>query len=260
MSETKRGRRHYGELAVKMALCEWKVREQSSVLGFFWTLLQPLLMFIVLYGLFTKMMSRHTPAYASFLVIGIVQYGFFSQATNLGLSSLIRRRDLIMNFPFPREIVVLASVSSVVLSYVLELVLMLALMLAFGAKVAPAWFAMPVVIVLQIVFVTGLALMLAVASARYHDLNRVWDILTRAGFFLTPIFYSLETLSPSRQELLRFNPMTHVLEATRGCLLGGAAPPWRGLFWGAMATLALAWGGLCVFRSRERSLPDDLAR
>ena len=80
--------RLYWERLWRLTVSEFLLREQSSVVGFLWTLLQPLLLFSVLYGLFTRWMTPRADGYAAYLLIGIVQYGFFNSGSTMGLSSL----------------------------------------------------------------------------------------------------------------------------------------------------------------------------
>lgn len=249
----------YVERLWDLTRCEFKLREQSTILGFGWTLLQPLLMFLVLYGLFTKWMGNHTTDYASYLLVGIVQYGFFNNGSTVGLSSLGRRRGLLLNFRIPRDIVVLSSVLSVAVSYMLEILLILAFYVALGGRPHATWLLLPVLFALHLVLVAGLAFWLSVPAARYPDCERIWTILLTAGFFLTPIFYTLDTISPLRRKLLMLNPMTHVIEMTRSCLIRGEVPSLSEAGGLALVSAILCALGWAVFKRNELKLSDYLA-
>lgn len=239
-----------------MTVCEWKLREQSTVLGFVWTLLQPGLMFFVLYELFTKWMGAGTPNYPTYLLIGIVEYGFFNGATTYGLTSLQRRSGILMNFKVPRELIVLSSGLSVTISYGVELLLVLVFACLLGAAPAFVWlWALPIILV-HVVFVLGLLLSLSIVAARYPDFARIWNIVTTVGFFLTPIFYTLGSIAKSRQKLLLLNPMTHFIELTRACLLRGHAPSATELGGLTLLALVCAASGYAVFKAFELKLAD----
>lgn len=243
----------------RLTVCEWKLREQSTLLGFLWTLLHPLLMFAVLYGLFTKWMGHHTPDYASYLLIGIVEWGFFASATSYGLTSLSRRSGIVLNFRVPRDILVLSAVLSVAISYLCELALMLAFVAAVGAKPSIAWAAVPGLVALQLALVCGVALLLAVLAARHPDVERVWTIFLTAGFFLTPIFYTLDTIAADRRRLLALNPMTQIIELTRGCVMLGHAPPARSMALLALAAATACAAGYGFFRAYRDRIGDWVA-
>jgi lipopolysaccharide transport system permease protein len=247
------------EQVAELTRCEWKLREQSSVVGFLWTLLHPLLMFAVLYALFTKWMGDRMSNYAAFLLIGVVQYGFFNNATTYGLSSLSRRSAILMNFDFPRGAVVLASVLSVALSHLLELGLMLGFLCAIGASPTLSWLALPLLTLLQLAVICGLALVVAVVAARFPDFERVWSVLMTAGFFLTPVFYTLDVVDERRRRFLWLNPITRVIELSRDCLLRGRFPAAGDLAWLGLAAAVLLAAGYGIFKRNEKHLADYVA-
>lgn len=248
----------YLHLLWEMTRCEWRMRDQATTLGFLWTLLQPLLMFGVLYCVFTRWMPVPRRQYASLLLVGIVQYGFFSSATTYGLSSLLRRRAIVLNFPIPRETTVLAAVFSATISYLFEFGLMLVFVVALGARPHPAWILLPALIALFIAIVAGVSLLMAPLAARHPDFERIWGIVVSAGFFLTPSFYSLSTLDPARRRLLSLNPLTHVIEITRGILLQGHWPDARIVAALAAGTIGLAAFAYRWFKSEELAISDYL--
>jgi lipopolysaccharide transport system permease protein len=251
-------RLYFGRLW-QLTLCEYKLREQSTLLGFLWTLLQPLLLFSVLYGLFTRWMIPRTQDYAAYLLIGIVQYGFFSGGSSIGLTSLARRSGLLINFTIPRELVVLSTVASVAISYLLELALVLVFVAVGGVRPHAAWLLLPVLVALHLALVVGVSLWVSVVAARFPDWERIWSILMTAGFFLTPIFYTLDSVSPRRRAVLRLNPMTHIIELTRGVLLRGEAPSVWTLAAIAAGVTALCAAGWAFFKRHESDLADWVA-
>lgn len=242
-----------------MTACEWRLREQSSMFGFLWTLLQPVLMFVVLHELFTKWMGARTPNYAAYLIIGVVMYGYFNSATTYALTSLSRRSATLLSFNAPRELVVLAAVFSSALSHAIELVLMALFIWAGGVTPTWAWLALPVLFLLETALAAGVSLGLSVVAARHHDFPRAWSIATMAGFFLTPVFYTLDTVTPERRRWLELNPLTHLLEAARDCLIRGQVPKAADLAPLALAAVLLVAAGWALFQLRAPHLADDVA-
>lgn len=246
----------YFHRLIEMTRCEWKLREQSTIFGFLWTLLHPAIMFIILYLLFTKWFTGHVKGYPSFLLIGIVQFFFFTNATTYGLSSLRRRCPLLANFKMPWEIVVFSSILSVAMSHVLEWVLMLSFLLILGNSINSAWLFIPVIVAIQICMIAGIALFLTVGNMRFLDIERMWAIATLAGIFVTPVFYPLKVINPGFQKFLWLNPMTHFIGITRACILKGQLPSLfhiTGLFLFSVAVLA---GGYILLKKQEIKLLD----
>jgi len=246
----------YANQLRELTRCEWKLREQSTLLGFLWTLLNPLLMFLVLYMLFTRWMGGFMANYPGYLLIGVVQFSLFTTATTTGMGSLSNRRGIMMNFIMPRELLVLTTVCSVAISHVIELVLMLGFLIALGAAPRLSWLAFPLIDAVQLLFVTGLALGLSVLAVRFIDFQRIWSIITTVGFFLTPVFYSTAAIGADRQKFLRYNPMAHIITLARECLLEGRFPAWRHLAGLTAFAILVAGVGYAVFKNQERRLSD----
>lgn len=240
-----------------LARAEWRLRQQSTFLGFLWTLLNPALMFAVLYGLFVKWLGRAQGDYAVFLLIGLVEWNFFASATSYALSSLLRRAPLLKSYPLPLEVPVLASVLSVYFSHLLELAA-LGLILAFfqGAPSLP-WAWLLVIDAAYLALAAGAGLFLAGLYVFFSDLERIWGIILTAGFFLTPVFYPLAIIAPEKGALLKASPLTAVIESAR-LAFSGAAPRAGDLgllaLWAAAALLA----GFALLRFKRRAIGDAL--
>jgi len=240
-----------------LARVEWRLRQQSTFLGFLWTLLNPALMFAVLYGLFVKWLGRGQGDYAVFLLIGIVEWNFFASATSNALSSLLRRAPLMTNYPLRAEIPVLASVLSVYFSHLLELAALAALLSIRQGGTAASWLWLIPLDLAYLGLAAGTGLLLAGLFVFYSDLERIWGIILTAGFFLTPVFYPLAVLAPEKSRLLAFSPLTAVIESAR-LALAGSAPGVTALacliLWAAAALAA----GLAFLRFKRAAIGDAL--
>lgn len=240
----------------EMTRSEWKLRQQSSWGGFLWTLLEPLLTYLVLYWLFTQWMQSNVEDYAAHLLIGVVSYGFFSAATAYGMTSPRRRRGIMMNFIVERELLVVSASLSVALSYLLEVALMTAVIAALGSAPTILWLFLPLFAGLFILLVTGLALHLSVLAARFSDFERIWRIVLFAGYFLTPVFYTLDALSESRRAFLRFNPLAHIIELIRDSLVRGRTPPLDDIAGLSVLCVVVFASGYFFFKAHEKKLSD----
>ncbi|OGS22116.1 MAG: hypothetical protein A3J83_03860 [Elusimicrobia bacterium RIFOXYA2_FULL_40_6] len=248
----------YLNLLSEMSVSEFKLKDQSTILGFFWTLLNPLLMFTVLYLLFTKWMGKFVENYPLYLIIGIIQWSFFASATSYALSSLVRRSDLVKNLKFPYEIIIFSSIFSILISHLLEFAVLLVFLVAIGVKITLNIFFLPLIIITALSFAVSISLPLAMLFVYYRDIERIWNILTMAGFFLTPIFYTLSVISPERQFLLLFNPMTHIINATRSCLIYNKMPDLVNLLIIFMASLFLIAITIKIFKKNEQNFAEIL--
>ena len=248
----------YWHLLWEMTRCEFKLRDQGTFLGFLWTLFQPAILFTVLYQLFTKWMGKFVVNYPFYMIIGLVQWGFFATATSNALSSLHRKAGLIQNFKFPKEIVIFSSVGVILWSHLLEILVLLLLLLLLTKTIFWTWIYLPVLIAIEVLWVLGISFFLARFAVEYRDVERAWGILTQVGFFLVPVFYPLQIIAEGKRFWLMLNPLVHIMDGMRACLLRSQVPPtWvvSALILGgfALSAYALRW-----FRLREGNIADHL--
>jgi ABC-type polysaccharide/polyol phosphate export permease len=222
--ETARNIRSYFSLLREMAGTEFKLKDQGTVLGFLWTLLHPALMFAVLYVVFVKWMGQQVENYGAYLLIGLMFWIFFQKSTSSALTSLTRRYPIIRNFKFPREIVILSAVSAVFYSFLLELLVLLVFLPFIGVPPKASWLLLPLLVGSLVLLSAGVSMFLPILAAEYRDMERIWEVLTMAMFYVTPIFYPISVIGENLRPLLYLNPVTQVLIAARGCLIDGSIP------------------------------------
>ena len=228
----------------------FKVRDQGTFLGFLWTLLQPLAMLSVLYWLFRgRMAAKNIEHFGLYLLIGIVLWTFFAMGTNKGLLSLVSRRDLITSVTFPRELIVVSAVLTVMYSSLLEFVVVLGFALATGVGISWAWLGLPVVLLMEVLLILGCSLLFAPWYVYARDLDNIWNIILRLGFFLTPIFYLPEQLlSPSEQQIYMLNPITQIMVQAREILLHQTLPSFESMAYTLGFCFLFGLVGLLNFR------------
>jgi ABC-type polysaccharide/polyol phosphate export permease len=241
-----------------MTRCEFKLRDQGTALGFFWTLLNPALQFLVMYQIFSKWMGHLVDNYAFYLIVGIVQWSFFATATSATLRCLHAKAGIIKNFSFPKELVVFSSVAVILWSHLIELLVLLVCLALWGGTLSLTWLYLPVLVGIQVLWVLGLGLFLSQLTLQFRDMSRVWAILMQLGYFAVPVFYPMKIIAESKRFWLMLNPLVHILDGMRACLLRAQIPPaWvvLALFLGGAAVAA---AGLRWFRSREGMVLDYL--
>jgi len=239
-----------------------KIRYKNSVLGFFWSLLTPLL-FIAIYGVFAHILNfnatRHD--YLQFLIVGIVVWQFLVTCLNDALGVIIGNAALIKKTTFPRLILPLSMVLANLINFLLTFVVLLIYLFAVSSSFASlALF--PVVLLTQCALCLGISLILAVSNVFFRDTEHILAVLTLAWFFLTPIFYpignQLKFIPPASQWLVFLNPMTGIVCGYRAVLMGdvSVAPH---LFW---ISFGVSWVllviGLWCFQRLAPRLADEM--
>lgn len=249
----------YWFITRELTASAFKLRDQGTFLGFLWTLLQPLAMLSVLYWLFRNRLGETVQYPGLYLLVGIVLWTFFASGTAKGLLSLVVRRDLISAVTFPRELIVISAVLTVMYSSTLEFLVVLGFALAIGAGLSWAWLALPLVLLLEGVLVVGCALLFAPWYVYARDLDNIWNIVLRIGFFLTPIFYLPEHfLSASDRAIYMLNPVTQIMTQARQILLQHEFPSLAALGYTTVVAFLLLGLGILNFRYLAADLAEHI--
>jgi len=244
----------------ELALAEFRLRDQGTFLGFIWTLLHPLIYFFVLYGLFMKWMGNQVSNFPLYLIIGIVQWGFFASATSNAIQAITRQGNFVKNINFPKEVLVISSVLSVLFSHMLELIILLVFWLLIGQNFSLSIFILVPILIVNIYLSIAVGFVLATLGVFFLDIQRIWGIFTSVGMFLTPIFYSLSVLAPSKRNIILLNPVTHIITATRNILIDGkfGGADFKGLIYVLFVSTLIFCFGYLIFKKSEGYFAESI--
>lgn len=209
-------------LLSELVRTDFKLRYQGSVLGYVWSLLRPLLMFVILYIVFTKFLKvgEGIPHYPIYLLLGIVLWQFFSDMTNQSLGSVVGRGDLIRKIRIPRWMIVLTSSVSALINLGLNLIVVSIFMILNKPSIGLDALFFPLALAEIYIFAAGLSLFLSAAFVKYRDVSFIWEVILQAGFYLTPLLYPLSLITNvTLQKLLLLNPMAQTIQDARNVLV-----------------------------------------
>ncbi len=263
------------ELMVNLTLRELRGKYKRSVLGWAWSLFNPLVTMAIFTVVFLVFLRVRIPpgdpsgmnVFAFYLLCGLLPWNFLSNGMNGGMTALISNATLIQKVYFPREILVAANVASWLVSLLIELAVFAVALLIVGNMVLPWLPAVVVLVAVQAVFVVGIGLLLSVLNVYFRDVQHLMAILLQFWFYSTPIVYPL-TVVPTTVELFGFdlplraiyelNPMVRFVEAYRDLLYDLRIPPVGDIaYLLAVSALSLAVG-LVVFNRLEPKLAEEL--
>jgi ABC-2 type transport system permease protein len=201
---------------------DFKIRYQDSTLGYVWSLLRPLLLFLILYFVFTKFLrvGNDVPHYAVYLLLGIVYWNFFVELTVGSVGAIVGQSDLIRKINFPKYNIVLAKSFSALINLLLNFVV-IAIFMIFS-HVAPTWQAIILIplIVEMYLLTIGVAFLLSALFVKFRDVTYVWDVVVQGAFYATPILYPLSRIPYHRvREILLLNPMAQIIQDARYVLV-----------------------------------------
>jgi ABC-2 type transport system permease protein len=261
----------FWHLTRALAVTEFKLRFFGSVLGYAWQVMRPLLLFGVLYLLFTRVLhagAGDVPRYGVALLLGIVLFTFFSEATAAAVSSVADRENLVRKIEFPRLALPLSVVLTAVFNLGLNMCVVVVFLLASGGEVRASWLELIPLVAILIVFATGVAMLLSALYVRARDIKPIWDVVLQLMFYGSPIFYAIETVLQKHSfwaHVLMLNPFTMVLQQARHAMVDpryltswdAIGPHWRLLIPLGIVALAFVFG-YGVFRRAAPRLAEDL--
>lgn len=210
----------------ELVVTDFKLRYQGSVLGYLWSLLKPLMLFAIMYTVFVHFMrfGEGVPHFAVALLLGIVMWTFFIEATSQGMQAIVMRGDLIRKISFPKYIIVISSTISALINLILNLIVVGAFMAFDGVDIGWSALLAPVSIAILYAFSLGLAFLLSASYVKYRDITHIWDIFIQGLFYATPIIYPIQLVTEKggdfAAKLLLMNPIAVLIQNTREQILG----------------------------------------
>lgn len=209
-------------LLSELVRTDFKLRYQGSVLGYAWSLLRPLLLFLILYIVFVKFLKigSGVPHFPVYLLLGIVLWNFFSEMTVQSLGSIVGRGDLIRKIRIPRWIIVVSSSISALINLGLNLIVIAVFMVVNHVDLLGTAIWLPVILIEIYIFSLGLSLFLSAAFVRFRDVSYIWEVILQGLFYLTPILYPIALITNiTLQKLLFMNPMAQAIQDARYTLV-----------------------------------------
>lgn len=240
------------------AISDLKIRYRNSVLGFFWTVLEPLLMLAVLYIVFTNIFKSQIDHFGMFLLLGIIMWNMFTRGTEIGLNSIIGRSSLVTQIYFPREIPAISATVTALLMTGLEFIVFGIFMVVFQFTPPLTIIFLPLALLLEFILIVGISLPLSVLNVRYRDIQFIWKVFLQASFFLTPVFYKFEILPESFRKILVYSPMVQIIDMGHNVAIYNVLPDMQSILIAVMTTLFVLIAGYIIFRKVQNRIIEDL--
>lgn len=225
MAKTQTSPSAYLNLIRSIGLSDFKVKYNASILGYFWTLAKPLMLFTILYLVFSQFLrfGAGIEFYATQLLLGVIVWNYFHESTTTAMRSLVDKGGLLRKIYFPREIIVLASSLTAFLTMLLNLAVIPVFMVIQGVpfRIEALW-AIPLLLELFL-FTTGLSLLLSALYVRFRDIGHIWEIGLQGLFYATPIIYAASLVPVQFQGIMMSSPMAQIVQDLRAAVISPSA-------------------------------------
>ncbi|HYH36292.1 MAG TPA: ABC transporter permease [Candidatus Saccharimonadales bacterium] len=255
-------------LLSELVRTDFKLRYQGSVLGYAWSLLRPLFLFIILYAVFVKVLKSggDIPHFPVYLLLGVLIWNFFVEMTMQSLGSVVGRGDLIRKIRIPRWMIVFSSSVSAVINLGLTLLVFVIFMVLNNVDLLQTTLWLPLILAEVYLLALGLSLFLAAAFVKFRDISYIWEVILQAGFYLTPILYALSLIpNVTAQKIMLLNPMAQAIQDARYATITHETPTVYRLFDGGPYALipfaivaVVLLGGLVYFRRESKYFAENI--
>ncbi|MBI2052734.1 MAG: ABC transporter permease [Candidatus Ryanbacteria bacterium] len=251
-------RYHYFHLIKEIALSDFKLRYHGSWLGVLWSFLKPLLMFGVLFLVFSVFIRFDTEHYALYLLLGIILWNFFAEATTLSLNGLDQKAPLIKKIAFPRTIIIVSSTLTALLSFLFNIIVFALFFTFSGLSPSRTILLVPVFVVELYFIALGASFLISALYAKFRDIRHIWEILLQLGFWLTPIIYPIGLVPQAFSWSIYLNPLTRVIQYSREAILQSRVSNLDGMAALFLMTVTVFFAGYFVFKKRSPYFAEEL--
>ena len=221
MGKFKQKYRYSVILLRELVRTDFKLKYQSSILGYVWSLLRPLLIFLILYIVFTKILKvgNGVPNYPVYLLLGILLWNYFVEVTMGGVTAVVGKGDLARKINFPKYVIIISVAISGLINLLLTSVVVVVFMIV--GHVSVSWNALIIIPLLIELVLASLAasFFLGTAFVRYRDVSYIWEVVIQGAFYATPILYPLTRVPNFFARLIILNPIAQIIQDSRYVLI-----------------------------------------
>lgn len=244
----------FKDLVKQLVVKDIKLKYRRSFLGYVWSVLNPLMVMVVMYLVFSAMFRYDIENYSAYLIIGQTLFTFMTEATNQAIGSITGNGSLLKKVYVPKYVFTLSKVTSALVNLLFSLGALLIVFIFSGVKFSFYMLFIPVVLVEVYLFSLGLGLFLAQAAVFFRDIQYIYSVITTAWMYVTPIFYPMEQLPSGMQMIIKLcNPMYHYINQFRAVSLSQCMPHWQSVVYGfVFAFFFLFVGTKSFLRSQDK--------
>jgi ABC-2 type transport system permease protein len=260
--------RYSAILLRELVRTDFKLRYQGSVLGYLWSLLRPLFLFVILYLVFVRFLKvgQNIPHYPVYLLLGIVLWNYFVEVTTGSVAAIVSKGDLLRKINFPKYVIIVAGSASALINLLLNFVVIAVFMINSHVGLSSNAFLILPLIAELFVFSLGVAFILSALFVKFRDVSYIWDVFIQAAFYATPILYPLSRVTHQYARLLILNPMAQIIQDARYVLITNQSETINQVYGGdkfiwaiplAIVVVTIGIGGW-YFRSQSRGFAEEV--
>ena len=248
----------YRELLKTSISKDVRGKYKNSVLGILWSFLNPLLQIAVYAIVFPLIMKSNLPNYTVFLCCGLIPWNFFSAAISRTSFTMVENGNIIKKVYFPREILPISVVTSEAIKFIISTIIILAFVLGYGMGLSKFLVFYPLVLIVQYLLLIGISFIVSSVTVYFRDLQHFIGIALQLLFYATPIVYAPNTIPENFQWILKFNPMTYVINGYRDIFYYKQMPDLSSMAIVLVIGIIVCLLGYFIFSKLQRRFAEEL--
>ena len=250
--------RQYYNIVKELAIVGFRKKYHDSTLGYFWSMLNPLLLFTVYHFVFSYLFVSKLHKFTLYLLTGVFFYNFFQDVTSSAISAVRSRARLTKTIYFPRYLIVFSSSLNAIFSFTINTSLIIVVTMIFDHV---SWSQLLTVVpfILLILFGTGIGLILSILFVHFQDITEIWGVLITLGFWLTPIMYDPKYVPAPLANVALLNPVGRILVMLRAYLVYDNTPSLLFFLSTTIVCIGVFVFGLYLFKRYEHRIPEYVA-
>ncbi len=250
---------HYREMIISLVKRDLKGRYKGSVMGFLWTMINPLLQLAVYTFVFSVIMPSGVERFYLFLFVALVPWLFFSTCLSTGTTVIFAQQEMVKKIYFPRQILPISFTISQFVNMLLSFVVIFIVLIFSGIKFNfKALACLPIIMLVQFILCLGITFVVSALTVYLRDLEYILSIISMAWMYLTPILYPIENVPEAYRGICYINPMTSIIVAYRDILYSSKVPEMGTLVIAVFMGILLLAIGLVSFEHLQRHFAEEL--
>lgn len=243
----------YSPLVHQLVKKELKKKYRRSILGYLWSLLNPLMMMVIMSFVFSSVFKSDVEYFPLYCIIGNTLYSFFNESTTQGMESILNNSSLIKKVYIPKFIFPISSVSSsfVTMSFNLIAILIVKVVMGVPFHITDIYFVIP--LGLEFIFCMGMALILSSLLVYFRDMRHLYQVLILAWMYMTPIFYSVDQMPKEVVNVINMNPLTHFMYIFRSYVIAGEFVGAQEIVHSLVISVVVLLLGLIIFKKAQKN-------
>jgi len=238
----------HGHLLYNLVYRDLTVRYKRSVIGFFWTMLNPLLLMVIFVIIFSALFRFQIPHYETYFLSEYLAWTFFAQTTIQSMGAVLWNGPLMKRVRVPKSIFPLSATIAGIVNLILSYIPLIGIMLFAGVPIRPAILFLPVSFTILSVFTYGVSLALTATSIFFVDVREMWGVLLTAIMYMNPIMYPMTIVPERYRSIVQGNPLMYLLQTVRDPVYNGRIPSMHDLTIAIIAAVVSFFAGWAVFR------------